>query len=386
MRVRAALAVSSQGAALLNGSDADGGSLSSSTGRSGTGSSGGCRQPPGDEALCRVRAAISGLKLTNTALLNGSDADGGSLSSSTGCINTSRGRETEEEADRGRASRTAVKVAAEAATAAEQAVARLWEIDMDQELEVSAQQACQMAQEVGLEDLKELEKGWLTKVGRPSNREVQQQLKRLRRRNQPGTAVSAKATMDRSVKRAMRAGEPRLQNSSGKSGQWQHLVADGESSQTWEERCARGQVPPPPFRTNGGVGKDGDFSLSAVREWLRRASRPVGSVDEDGLADKEASEVRDWLVEPRLGAKRAWPGGKMTSNAEEALAQFAKRKQRRAQTPAPPVEGPWTREQMLGDSAETFLEKMRPEGEADTPAFVQRLKEGALDAAEDFWR
>ena len=39
-----------------------------------------------------------------------------------------------------------------------------------------------------------------------------------------------------------------------------------------------------------------------------------------------------------------------------------------------------------GDSAETFLEKMRPEGEADTPAFVQRLKEGALDAAEDFWR
>ena len=76
----------------------------------------------------------------------------------------------------------------------------------------------------------------------------------------------------------------------------------------------------------------------------------------------------------------------MTSNAEEALAQFAKRKQRRAQTLAPPVEGPWTREQMLGDSAETFLEKMRPEGEADTPAFVQRLKEGALDTAEDFWR
>jgi len=334
----------------------------------------------------RVRASPEEVSSQGAALLNGSDAEGGSLSSGTGCINTSGGRETEEEADGGQASRAAVKVAAEAATAAEQAVARLWEIDMDQELEVSAQQACQTAQGVGQAELQELEKVWLTKVGKPSYKQHQDQLKRLRRRNQPGTAVSARTTMEKSVKRAERAGEPRLQNSSGKSGQWQHLVADGESSQTWEERCARGKVPPPPFRTNGGVGKDGDFSLSAVREWLRRASRPVGSVDEDGLTDKEASEVRDWLVEPRLGARRAWPGGKMTSNAEEALAQFAKRKQRRAQTPAPPVEGPWTREQMLGDSAETFLEKMRPEGEADTPAFVQRLKEGALDAAEDFWR
>ena len=56
------------------------------------------------------------------ALLNGSDADGGSLNSGTGCINTSGERETEEEANRGRAGRTAVKVAAEAATAAEKAV------------------------------------------------------------------------------------------------------------------------------------------------------------------------------------------------------------------------------------------------------------------------
>ena len=38
------------------------------------------------------------------ALLNGSDADGGSLNSGTGCINTRRERETEEEAEGGRAS------------------------------------------------------------------------------------------------------------------------------------------------------------------------------------------------------------------------------------------------------------------------------------------
>lgn len=125
--------------------------------------------------MLRVRAALA-VSSQGVALLNGSDADGCSPrgSAGTGEIgSTSEGGDTEAEASRGRASRTAVKMAAEAATAAEQAVARLWEIEMDQELEVSAQQACQTAQVVGLEELKELEKGWLTTVGRPSNREVQ---------------------------------------------------------------------------------------------------------------------------------------------------------------------------------------------------------------------
>ena len=36
--------------------------------------------------------------------------------------------------------------------------------------------------------------------------------------------------------------------------------------------------------------------------------------------------------------------------------------------------------------AEEFLEKMRPEGFVETPRFVQLLKDGALDEAEDFWR
>ena len=106
-RVRAALAVSSQGATLLNGSDTDGGSLSSSTGRSGTGSSGGCRQPPGDDASCRVRAGLTCLEPRGTALLNGLDAEGCALRSGagTGCISTGGGGDMEAGASRGRASR-----------------------------------------------------------------------------------------------------------------------------------------------------------------------------------------------------------------------------------------------------------------------------------------
>ena len=107
LRVRAALAVSSQGAALPNGSDADGGSLSSSTGCSGTGSSGGCRQSPGDDALCRVRAGLTCLEPVGTALLNGLDAESRALRSGagTGCMSIGGGGDREVGASRGRASR-----------------------------------------------------------------------------------------------------------------------------------------------------------------------------------------------------------------------------------------------------------------------------------------
>ena len=38
------------------------------------------------------------------------------------------------------------------------------------------------------------------------------------------------------------------------------------------------------------------------------------------------------------------------------------------------------------EQAATFLEAMRPLGEQDTPDFVLRLQEGAMDEVEDFWR
>ena len=54
--------------------------------------------------MLRVRASRMEVSSQGAALLNGSDADGGSLNSGTGCINTRRERETEEEAEGGRAS------------------------------------------------------------------------------------------------------------------------------------------------------------------------------------------------------------------------------------------------------------------------------------------
>ena len=83
------------------------------------------------------------LEPTGTALLNGLNADGRALSSGAGTGeigSTSGGRATEAAASRDRASGTAVEMAAEAAIAAEQAVARLGRL-----LEVSAQQACRAA-------------------------------------------------------------------------------------------------------------------------------------------------------------------------------------------------------------------------------------------------
>ena len=85
LRVRAALeAVSRQGAAPLNGSNADGYSPSSSTGYSGSGSSSGRRQSPSDEALCRVRAGLTCLDPTGTVLPNRLNAEGRELISGAG--------------------------------------------------------------------------------------------------------------------------------------------------------------------------------------------------------------------------------------------------------------------------------------------------------------
>ena len=59
--------------------------------------------------------------------------------------------------------------------------------------------------------LDELEEAWLTTARRLSYKQRQDQLKRLRK--QPGTFVSAKTMIDASVKWAMRAGKPKMQNS-----------------------------------------------------------------------------------------------------------------------------------------------------------------------------
>ena len=76
--------VSSQSAAPLNGSNADGYTPRSSTGRIGSGSGSGRRQPPSDEAVCRVRAGLTCLEPTGTVLPNRLNAEGRELISGAG--------------------------------------------------------------------------------------------------------------------------------------------------------------------------------------------------------------------------------------------------------------------------------------------------------------
>jgi hypothetical protein len=363
----------------------DGSSRSNSSGRSSSGSSG-SNITSGSSSGRRISASGS--------------ADGGG--SGSGSSSSSNSRSTLLE----KAIAAAAVAALGAARGAARGVQSLWGIEEGRELEVSGQQACQSARATVKAWLREEEpewNAWMAPEGRPSNQEAQEQLRRLRRQNRPGTMETAVKTMRRSVAKAVEAGKRRAQPTVKGTGKWQDLVADGEACVIWKDKCAQGAVPPSPFWTEGKVGQNGAFSLSAVREWLRwekqqakRRDRCGGGDNGIGRGDGSSSGVGSGCSGSDSSnsggnsgssgsARRAWPAGSTTSNAVEALAKFVKRKGlsgtpqvRQAQAVAA---GGRVRE-----TAEVFLERMRPAGERDTPAFVQRLKAGALDAAEDFWR
>ena len=234
------------------------------------------------------------------------------------------------------------------------------------ELEVAARQAFEEATRTMRGEIEE-EGGrqafdlhpecWLVEEGKPQNAEIRKQLRRLQAKNRPGTLQSATATMERGVESARKTGgkEPEVR---GPTGTWANLVKDGEGCAEWAKRCQRGEVPPAPFKTHGRVGKDERFSLSAMREWLRE-QQTTGA--EEGSGPGVGRTDREWEKRGMEGVTRG-----------EIL-----RRVTLAKTSSKPRER---------QSAEAFLEKMRPEGFSGTPQFVQLLKEGALDKAEDFWR
>jgi hypothetical protein len=234
------------------------------------------------------------------------------------------------------------RTAAAAAGAATRAAAR-WEQE-GATAEVLVQQACEQAvgmwrgsieTDDGVEDWDLHEREWFATEGMPSHGAIQMQLKRLQAKNQPGTAKSAAATMEREVQKAARAGVHAATQAPQGTGRWQHLVEDGEASAAWRARLQAGEVAPPPFATHGRVGALADFSFSAVREALGGGF---------------------------LGAPRLAGGGH--------------------QLAVPP---PGSRPRV---SADDFVESMRPDAEQGkpTPPFLQALLEGDLDQAEDFWR
>ena len=432
----------------VDGSSKGGCSSSSSSSSSGSDTtsriSGGKRRRAGGGAVVgggsrlsaedkrRARHLLETVKPSSARLPNGSKADGGSGGSGSGSSSNSGGALLE------KAAAAAAVAARGAAREAALKAQGLWVIDEGRELEVSGQQACQSARATVKAWLLEEEPewdAWMATKGRPSNQEAQEQLRRLRRQNRPGTLETAVKTMRRSVAKAVEAGKRRAQPTGEGTGKWQHLVVDGEACAIWEKKCAQGAVPPSPFFTDGRVGQNEVFSLSAVREWLRlekqQAKQNRGGGGDNGvgrgdrrtpgtgrqseLAGQEGvagaasflrvqvppsddhlprSVVRGTPTDSgsgvdssgsRGGARRAWPAGSTTSNAAVALAKFVKRKGLSG-TPQVQHAQAVAAKGRVRETAEVFLERMRPAGEQDTPAFVQRLKAGTLDAAEDFWR
>ena len=67
------------------------------------------------------------------------------------------------------------------------------------------------------------------------------------------------------------------------------MVEDGQSSKEWRAKLAQGALVPQPFLTEGRVGANPDFSLSAVREFLVLKTQGVvlarpGSPPDDSAA------------------------------------------------------------------------------------------------------
>jgi hypothetical protein len=156
---------------------------------------------------------------------------------------------------------------------------------------------------------------------------------------------------------------------------------------------AAGWRPPPPFATHGGVGEEVACSPTAMREWLLAEPGEVTSTDNGQAHDSSSGSNDDSSrtgqqvnqLKATLPARRAWPGGKTTSNAAAALSRFMERKtiepsamlQRAcqlAQVHLPPL------------TAEERVENLRPPTAAgtDPPEWLTKL---AADApqGEHFW-
>jgi hypothetical protein len=179
---------------------------------------------------------------------------------------------------------------------------------------------------------------WFVSEHRPTNAECRQQLDALTRSQNTGTKEAALLKMKKALKRVQQAGKEWAQMPVPASPKdYAHLIEGGAASEEWKSRIGGGERPPGPFRTGGLLGRNGRFDLSAMRHWLERS--------------KPCTHVAVGL----LGAGES-----------EALQEL-------------PLEGP--------DSVFDFIEGMRPVGDTgiETPRWIQKLLDGHLQCAVDFW-
>ena len=137
-------------------------------------------------------------------------------------------------------------------------------------------------------------------------------------------------------------------------------MGDGRASAEWASKCAAGAYPPSPFEVHGEVGEQGEFRLSAVREWLcwRQQQNVVAAQQREpkrqcGRAGEGACNAGSGSMGP-LEETVARPG----AGGHESL------------------------------NAEAFVERLRPKGceGAAMPQPLQSLVDGDLEEGERVWR
>ena len=183
---------------------------------------------------------------------------------------------------------------------------------------------------------------WFVNGHRPSAGAVKKQMDAMHRRQSPSTPKAARNRMAHAVSKAREAGERVAMRQHDKGvaevvpPSFEHLVGDGRASPAWRKKILAGQRVPSPFLTGGKVGKNAEFSLSAVREYLQLKA--------EGRL-------------PRGGVRGPTPGESGVFAAEAVV------------------------------SAAGFIAGMTP-GDADSaqmPEWVAKLLDGDLDQGSKFW-
>ena len=152
--------------------------------------------------------------------------------------------------------------------------------------------------------------------------------------------------MEKALAKVVKAGAPFVMDKQPVATlDYAHMIESGAASLTWEGRIAAGKVPPAPFRSQGGVGRNGSFDLSAIRYWLKSKRQHKNGV-------RSTSGVGDRYQESGSGERS---GNELK---------------------APPI-----------TTARSFVEGMRPKGETgwNTSKWIQQLLDGQLQCALNFW-
>ena len=170
-----------------------------------------------------------------------------------------------------------------------------------------------------------------------------EQLRLLNRANKKGSKEEALAQNKKNVQKAKKNSTARTPSGNFKL---PSLVVDGKGDHGLRQAVAEGRYPPAPFATHGMVG----WVQSATASWFREWCAVGCPRRQEGAMPK---------------SRRAWHGGRMSSNKKAATEAFRKRKH--------------------GNDAETAFEGLKrifaPEAQ---PQWVSNLKSD-LDSADSFW-